>query len=194
MFNAKHPIQVLAAPTPTVAPTRRVRPRLGLGRCTAGAALLNFLLASGCALEARPGDGIVSDGLGVTLSPTLAYDAGEVDTGLGDLSALPKCKNTPLFMEKVAPHFLKRCFECHDGTSGKALIALPMGYLKTNPETSCIIALLMGASEPPDKLQAPIITSVDPGRPDKDHEFKYEDLNEFSAYKNDVLTWLNAER
>ena len=46
----------------------------------------------------------------------------------------------------------------------------------------------------PKAIDRALLIFVDPARPDKDHEFKYEDVAEFNAYKADLLTWLNAER
>ena len=153
---------------------------------------LNFLLAGGCALEERPGDGLVTDGNQVVVSPMVPYDR---PPPMVDMN-WPPCKAQEVFAQKVAPHFVKRCVECHDGTNGNAIIKMAsVGLTGPSPDAtiSCQSALFQGASEA-DKNQAGLLVFVDPARPDKDHEFKYEDVAEFNAYKADILTWLNAEK
>jgi hypothetical protein len=160
-----------------------------------GAATLHFLLVSGCALETRTGDGIVGDPYDVTVAPSVVYaTAGQPDSGI-NTSEVAGCMGPALttFQQKVVPHFLTRCFECHDGTKSKALLAINMSTLKTDVRYACLMALYLGANLP-DKQQAPLITSADPARTDKEHDFKYEDLAEFNTYRTDVLSWLALEK
>jgi hypothetical protein len=158
------------------------------------AATLHFLLVSGCALETRPGDGIAGDQFEVTIAPTVVYQVAQTDSGV-KLDEVTGCKGPALamFQQKVVPHFVKSCFECHDGTKSKAKLAVDMSKIKTDVVDACIWALYLGSKDPV-REQAPIITSADPARPDKDHEFKYKDPAEFSAYRADVLSWLVLEK
>jgi hypothetical protein len=108
----------------------------------------------------------------------------------------PPCKAQDVFAQKVVPHYVKRCVECHDGTNGNAIIKLATFGLTgaaPDPSISCRSSLAQGAVDP-NNNQVALLIFVDPARPDKDHEFKYEGPAEFNAYKADLLTWLNAER
>jgi hypothetical protein len=157
-----------------------------------GAAVLHFCVLGGCAMETRPGDGLVDDGLEVTVAPTTVWvdrDAG-LDAGKGEA-----CKALPVFEQKVMPHFLNACApKCHDGTKSKAATALPMLDVKSAPADYCGLTLgKVVGKDLPDKLQAQVLTSVDPARPDKVHDFKYKP-EEFGPYRDDVLMWINAEQ
>lgn len=167
----------------------RNRPRLG---ALSGAAALHFFVLGGCELDERPGDGLVSDGLEVTVSPTTKYETGGSER---DASMDVPCKALPIFQEKVLPHLKKSCaLDCHDGTKQKAAFALNMGFFQTDLMLSCNWMLNVGAPMDLDKLQAPLLTSSDPGRHDKVHDFKYKTAAEFIVYRDDVMAWLNAER
>jgi hypothetical protein len=162
-----------------------------LSQARLGAAALHFFVLGGCSLEQREGDGLVSDGLEVSIAPTTVYETGGPAR---DAAAYVKCKALPLFQEKVAPHFAKSCaLDCHDGTKRKALGALDMTYLKTDVAFMCDYTINVGVSPMLERLQAPILTSADPARPDKVHDFKYKTAAEFTAYRDDVMIWLNAE-
>ena len=170
----------------------RAEPHASPAWTRVGAAVLHFFVLGGCAMEPRPGDGLVSDGLEVTIAPTTIHEPPSAEL---DAAAYVKCKALPLFQEKVVPHFAKSCaLDCHDGTKRKALGALDMTYIKKDVAFMCDYTINVGVSPMLDKLQAPILTSADPDRPDKIHDFKYKTAAEFAAYRDDVMIWLNAER
>jgi hypothetical protein len=163
-----------------------------LSRARFGAATLHFFVLGGCSLEQREGDGLVSDGLEVTVAPTTVYETGGPAR---DAAADILCTALPLFQQKVVPHFAKSCaLDCHDGTKRKAQGALDMTYLKTDVAFMCNYTINVGVDPKLEKLQAPILTSADPARTDKIHDFKYKTAAEFAAYRDDVMVWLNAER
>lgn len=158
-----------------------------------GAATLHFSLLGGCALDERPGDGVISDGLEVTVAPTLVYDAGgpEIDADV----SMGLCKAQPVFEAKVIPQLAKNCaLDCHDGTKKKATNDFPLLFLKTNPSIACTLSIYMGLTQTlTKKLEAPILTSADPGRPDHVHDFKFKTAAEYNAYRDDLMVWINAE-
>jgi hypothetical protein len=178
---------------PPAAAARSARPpRRGAAHWfVLSAATLKFSLLAGCALDTRPGDGVSTDGLEVTVAPTLVYDAGGPD-----LKDLVPCTAVPLFQEKVVPHFIKSCApKCHDGTKGMALIDLPMGFLMEDPVSWCGAALKLGVTSTiAKKLDAPLLTSSDPANLAHKHEFKYMTAAEFNAFRDDVMVWITAER
>lgn len=189
MFNAC--LAFLSKQSARHVPGALTRP-VGLLGCVPIVGALHFLALSGCALEERPGDGLVTDGNQVVVAPMLPYDRPRPPVSLD----WPPCKALDVFAQKVVPHLVKRCVECHDGTNGNAIIKLATFGLEgaaPDPTTACQSSLAQGAKEA-DKNQVGLLVFVDPARADKDHEFKYEDLAEFNAYKADVMTWLNAER
>jgi hypothetical protein len=158
-----------------------------------GAAALHFSLLGGCALDARPGDGVISDGLEVTVAPTLVYDAGGPETD-ADLSQ-GLCKQLPLFEARVVPQLAKNCaLDCHDGTKKKATNDFNLLFLKTDPSIACTLAVYTGLTQGlAKKLDAPMLTSADPGRPDHVHDFKFKTAAEYNLYRDELMVWINAE-
>ncbi|HEX6244136.1 MAG TPA: hypothetical protein VFZ61_24640 [Polyangiales bacterium] len=157
-----------------------------------GAAALHFSSLGGCALDERPGDGVVSDGLEVTINPTLVYDAGLPQN---DADTSKPCQALPQF-EQAIPYLVRDCAtDCHDGTKSMAGFDLFLGGLKANPAGSCAIVLGSGVGAMlVKKLDAPVLTSADPGRADHKHDFKYKTPAEFAAYRDVILSWISAER
>jgi hypothetical protein len=154
--------------------------------------LFSFALGA-CALNTRPGDGLVSDELSQSHQFGTVAPPGE---GMFETDVpLVPCKNSALFVQQVLPRFVERCVECHDGTKLKATIGF---YLKdatstdpTKQKNVCDLTLTMGVDA--DRLKSTILSEVDPTRPDLEHEFKFEDVASFAVYREAVMAWLMAE-
>ena len=144
----------------------------------------------GCALEPREGDGLVSDGREIQITPSVVVDAGRAAPGMSE-KAKP-CKNVALYRQHVEPVFITHCLECHDGEKPKATIALYLVDIKVDPELTCSAILTYGATKP-EKLQAEILTSSDPSRTDVVHDFKFETMAEFNSFRDAVMKWLSTE-
>ncbi len=153
-----------------------------------------------CALNARPGeDGLVTDDV------SQSYDFGKVPQpgaagGMGGMlppgTVMRECKNLPLFVQHVLPHFAAECVECHDGTKLKAVLVFDLIDGKsTDPakqKYTCDFTLSKNVKYE-ERLQSTIFTEVDPARTDLEHEFKYPDAASFAAYRDAVMLWLQTE-
>lgn len=164
---------------------------------TRQASSLLCLGLAACTLNARPGDGLVTDDV------SQSYDFGSASQGGGtpggrmpeDVERL-ECKNLPLFVQQVQPHFIERCVECHDGTKLKAVLAFDLidgeGVDEAGQKYTCSETLTKAVNFQ-DRLQSTLFTEVDPARTDLEHEFKYPDGASFTAFRDAVMIWLQAE-
>lgn len=187
--------------------------KLDLGRAQAGRGLLPksaLLLAAlsavsaSCALQAHEGDGLAPGSPEVVISPAVREDAGRQ---IGDAGMMMRdCKQLPLFMQTVMPLLLKKCepvpvvgmpsdpqgcIDCHDGTKPKAFVAVPMDAM--DPTFTCQMAFLFGTMTKDGDTVAQILTSSDPARSDKVHDFKFKNLDDQVRFKTATEAWLNAE-
>ena len=162
---------------------------------TRHALLLLCLGPAACALNTRPGDGLVSDGVsqsyqfGTTVQPSGS-------NGLGTDELIP-CKNLALFVQHALPHLIERCVECHDGTKLKGSIKYFLGRdadsaLPDDQAFACGVTLSSGVTLE-NRLQSKIFTESDPSRPDVEHEFKFPDPASFAMYRDAVMMWLQTE-
>lgn len=175
----------------------------------ASAWLLGLLSLGACALGDREGDGFVTDGREVVVNPSVAPDSGAPTLGGGAATGAPGagsdpntslCTQFPLYQQYVAPLLVKKyaaspepiaCVDCHDGTKTKA--ALAMLIIRDDAQTTCSIALTLGATKP-DLNESEIILASDPSRPDVEHDFKFQTVEEHNVFRDSVLMWLKAER
>jgi hypothetical protein len=186
---------------------RMFRSVRGADRAPKAALLLAVLSTAsmGCALEPQAGDGLVADGWEVRIDPVTRPDAGRPDAGVGASSQ--DCKQLALFEQSVMPLLVKKyealpvpntppaepqgCVNCHDGTKPKAFVALAMDA-KDAPFT-CLTAITLGTKMEDDTVPQ-ILTSSDPARPDKVHDFKFKNLDDHTRFRDAVVAWLNAEK
>jgi hypothetical protein len=174
------------------------------GECRAGVlrpkaawltAVLGAATFAGCALEPREGDGLVTDFSEVRITPS---DAGARDA----VAEVPPCKAPEAFNQHVAPLLAVKyenksapeaqaCIDCHDGSKPKSVTHLFL--MRGNDAFNCSTSVGMAATKP-DKLQAEILTSSDPDRPDVVHEFKFKKPEEYQRFRDAVLMWLNVEK
>lgn len=167
-----------------------------LARARASSFLALLALAA-CALNERPGDGLVSEGLAQTHEFGTATQVGGSMRGMGaDAGEKRACKNLPLFIQHALPRFVADCSECHDGSKLKAVFVFDLiDAESTEPEKlayTCDFTLTNNVAYD-DRLQSTLFTEVDPARTDLEHEFKYPDAASFAAFRDAVMLWLQAE-
>jgi hypothetical protein len=179
----------------------RAAPRAStLARTALFAAAL--LAPTACALNTRPGDGLVSEESSqnyafgqVSLVGALGGAGALEGAGAGNGELIP-CKNVPLFVQQALPHFIADCVKCHDYTDLRATLKFALLQARmTDPEsqqTTCDITLTQGVTLA-DKAQSTIFTQVDPTHPEIVHDFKYPDVASYIAYRDAVMLWLQTE-
>lgn len=159
--------------------------------------LLSCLGLAACALNARPGDGLVTDGLGQDYQfATNPQPVGGGARGGADAGEMRACKNSALFIQQAIPRFISDCVECHDGTKLKASLAFDL--LDAESADPAKLALtcdytLTSAVKYEERLQSPLFTEVDPARTDLEHEFKFPDPASFASFRDAVMLWLLTE-
>jgi hypothetical protein len=175
------------------------------GLCSSTSVALG-LLASSCALQVHEGDGLVSDGREIVVSPTLVFDAGRPDAGLNGVSQ--GCKQLALFEQTVLPLLLKKsegvpppgepppgpqaCIDCHDGTKIDAFKDLAMDAKDST--FTCLVALVRGGALGDGDATPQLLSSSDPNRPDQMHDFKFKSIDDYNRFHEVVVAWLSAEK
>lgn len=151
----------------------------------------------GCSFRPDPDEGLVlhqQDYDFATRAP-LPFDAGAVATEDGGGEALASCQHVSAFIEHVTPLFTTHCTECHDGTKIKAVFKLNLFYIKDKSpsaqEETCRYTLATANLEAPE--ESTIFTFLDPSNAETVHDFKFETMDEFVAYRTGVLSWLALE-
>jgi hypothetical protein len=164
------------------------------------ASFLSCLGLAACALNARPGDGLVSDGLSQDYQfGTIAQPGGggaRGGAGAADAGEKRTCKNAASFIQQAIPRFITDCVECHDGTKLKATLAFDLiDAESTDPAKLALTCdlTLTSAVKNEDRVQSPLLTEVDPARTDLEHEFKFPDPASFAAFRDGVMLWLQTE-
>jgi hypothetical protein len=163
--------------------------------------LLACLGLAACALNTRPGDGLVTDGLtqdyqfvGGAAAP--GGGSGGRMGGAPDGKPMRTCKNAPLFIQHAIPRFVADCVECHDGTKLKAVFVFDLIDGESTDATklaeTCNLTLTANVTYE-ERLQSPLFTEVDPARIDLEHDFKYPDAASFAAFRDAVMLWLQTE-
>jgi hypothetical protein len=178
----------------------RVRPPTRRSRLHCVSTLLACLGFAACALNTRPGDGLVTDGLTqdrqFAATPPGGGAGGGRMGGAPDGKVMRTCKNAPLFIQHAIPRFVADCVECHDGTKLKAVFVFDLidgeSTEMTKLAETCNLTLTANVTYE-ERLQSPLFTEVDPARTDLEHDFKYPDAASFAAFRDAVMLWLQTE-
>lgn len=165
----------------------------------------------GCALQAQEGDGLVPDGWEVRIDPVAKPDAGRADAAAstGVTGVAEDCKQLALFQQSVMPLLVKKydsapvpdvppppgpqsCVDCHSANQKpKAFAKLAMD--EQDPVLTCYVVIAVGTKMENDTLPD-ILTSSDPNRPNKVHDFKFKNLDDYTRFHDAVVAWLSAEK
>jgi hypothetical protein len=154
---------------------------------------------SACAFDPPAGEGLLLEtrapDYDFASSPSTTVDAGSASEDASSAPSEQACKHVSAFTEHVTPVFSSTCTECHDGTKIKAVFRLNLIDVEdlspAAQQATCDFTLATADRGAPE--ESTIFTFLDPENSATVHDFKFESVEEFVAYREAVLTWLRLE-
>ncbi|MFO0555849.1 MAG: hypothetical protein U0271_46155 [Polyangiaceae bacterium] len=151
---------------------------------TSGPLGVGILILTNWAPEAKVG-------IGFELVEPYSSMTGTGGAGGGTVGPGGGCSNLAAFEANAKPQLNQRCFGCHGGNNGQATAAVDMSALNNDSAAAC--AQVLNRVNPNDPPSSQIFITTDP-QGNAAHPFKFGgDANQFSAFRDQLTTWIQAE-